>query len=55
VTTGRSSSYYFDDLWGFNPYATQVDLDKIQLVEKSSTGKDIPSLNFISSLQENKK
>jgi hypothetical protein len=28
VATGRSSSYYFDDLWGFHPEDEQVDLDK---------------------------
>jgi hypothetical protein len=28
VTTGRSGSSYFDDAWGFEPGATQVDLDK---------------------------
>ena len=28
IATGRSGSYYFDDLWGFEPGATQVDLDK---------------------------
>lgn len=52
VTTGRSSSYYFDDLMGFNPDATQVDLDKIQIVQKSPSGKDIPDPNFISSIEK---
>jgi len=33
VTTGRNSSYYFDDLWGFKPGSDQVDLDKISIVE----------------------
>lgn len=28
ITTGRDGSYYFDDLWGFQPGAEQVDLDK---------------------------
>ncbi len=28
IVTGRNSSFYFDDLWGFAPGATQVDLDK---------------------------
>ena len=28
VTTGRNSSYYFDDLWAFEPGEAQVDLDK---------------------------
>jgi N-acetylneuraminic acid mutarotase len=27
VTTGRNGSYYFDDLWGFDPEVEQVDLD----------------------------
>lgn len=29
ITTGRSGSYYFDDMWGFEPGAAQVDLDKV--------------------------
>lgn len=29
VVTGRNGSYYFDDLWGFQPYAEQVSLDKL--------------------------
>ena len=33
VTTGRNSSYYFDDLWGFEPDTEQQDLDKISPVE----------------------
>ena len=32
VTTGRNSSYYFDDLWGFKPYDEQKDLDKTSIV-----------------------
>jgi predicted porin len=32
ITTGRSSSYYFDDLWGFEPDAAQKDLDKAVIV-----------------------
>jgi N-acetylneuraminic acid mutarotase len=28
IATGRNSSYYFDDLWGFNAGAVQQDLDK---------------------------
>jgi N-acetylneuraminic acid mutarotase len=32
VTTGRNSSYYFDDLWGFQPGADQQDLDKKMVV-----------------------
>ncbi len=28
ICTGRNASYYFDDLWGFEPDAAQVDLDK---------------------------
>ncbi len=32
ITTGRNSSYYFDDLWGFEPGSEQVDLDKISIV-----------------------
>lgn len=28
ITTGRNSSYYFDDLWGFQYDAEQQDLDK---------------------------
>jgi hypothetical protein len=32
VTAGRSGSYYFDDLWGFEPGASQVDLDKSSIV-----------------------
>jgi N-acetylneuraminic acid mutarotase len=28
VTTGRNVSYYFDDLWGFEPNAKQQSLDK---------------------------
>jgi len=27
ITTGRNSSYYFDDLWGFDPDDEQVDND----------------------------
>jgi len=29
VTTGRNGSYYFDDIWGFQPNSDQVDSDKI--------------------------
>jgi len=29
LTTGKNGSNYFDDLWGFIPGATQVDLDKV--------------------------
>lgn len=29
VTTGRNGSYYFDDMWGFQPNSDQVDSDKI--------------------------
>jgi N-acetylneuraminic acid mutarotase len=29
VVAGRNGSYYFDDLWGFEPNAEQIDLDKI--------------------------
>ncbi|MBN2011473.1 galactose oxidase [candidate division KSB1 bacterium] len=32
ITTGRNSSYYFDDLWGFKPADTQKDLDKMSIV-----------------------
>ena len=32
VTTGNNSSYYLDDLWGFEPDAEQVDLDKSLIV-----------------------
>ncbi len=32
LATGRSSSYYFDDLWGFQPNAEQQDLDKTLIV-----------------------
>ena len=32
ITTGRNSSYYFDDLWGFEPNIEQNDLDKIFIV-----------------------
>jgi len=32
ITTGRNSSYYFDDLWGFEPNAEQKDLDKMLIV-----------------------
>lgn len=32
ITTGRNSSYYFDDLWGFKPDDEQVDLDKTSIV-----------------------
>jgi N-acetylneuraminic acid mutarotase len=28
IVSGRNGSYYFDDLWGFQPNAGQVDLDK---------------------------
>ena len=28
LTTGRNASYYFDDLWGFEADAEQIDLDK---------------------------
>ena len=29
ITTGRDGSYIFDDLWGFEPDASQVNYDKI--------------------------
>ena len=29
ITTGRNGSYYFDDLWGYDPEEEQVDLDKV--------------------------
>jgi N-acetylneuraminic acid mutarotase len=32
ITTGRNSSYYFDDLWGFESEEAQVDLDKALIV-----------------------
>ncbi len=32
AATGRNGSYYFDDLWGFEPNAGQVDLDKTSIV-----------------------
>jgi len=32
ITTGKNSSYYFDDLWGFDPIVEQVDLDKKVIV-----------------------
>ena len=32
ISTGRNSSYYFDDLWGFLPDDDQVDLDKSFIV-----------------------
>jgi len=32
ITTGRNSSYYFDDLWGLKPEEEQKDLDKILIV-----------------------
>lgn len=28
IVTGRNGSYYFDDMWGFEPGAAKVDLDK---------------------------
>ena len=33
ITTGRNASYYFDDLWGFEPEEEQQDLDKVTPVE----------------------
>ena len=33
VTTGRNSSYYFDDMWGFQPNSEQVDLDKTYIID----------------------
>ena len=54
LTIGRSSSYYFDDLWGFKPNATQVDLDKIQLVQRFPAEKNILIPNFLISLEQNK-
>jgi N-acetylneuraminic acid mutarotase len=32
LTTGRNSSYYLDDLWGFLPDDEQVDLDKSSIL-----------------------
>jgi N-acetylneuraminic acid mutarotase len=32
VVTGRNGSYYFDDLWGFEPDAEQIDLDKTFII-----------------------
>ena len=32
ITTGRNGSYYFDDMWGFEPKVEQKDLDKISIV-----------------------
>jgi N-acetylneuraminic acid mutarotase len=32
LATGRNSSYYLDDLWGFRPDDEQVDLDKTSIV-----------------------
>lgn len=36
ITTGRNSSYYFDDLWGFHPSEEQIDLDKIVAAQSIS-------------------
>ena len=33
ITTGRNSSYYFDDMWGFEPSSEQIDLDKKYIVD----------------------
>ena len=32
ISTGRNGSYYFDDLWGFDPTVEKVKLDKINIV-----------------------
>jgi len=43
VATGRSSSYYFDDVWAFNPGQEQIDNDKIMIVSLNDFTKKVSS------------
>jgi N-acetylneuraminic acid mutarotase len=39
IATGKNSSYYFDDLWGFRPGEEQIDYDKVMIVSASEYAK----------------
>jgi N-acetylneuraminic acid mutarotase len=41
VVTGRNGSYYFDDIWGFQPNVEQIDLDKILIVKNELNDSEI--------------
>ena len=41
ITTGRTGSVYFDDIWGFDPVATQVDYNDELILAGNDVWKNI--------------